>query len=130
MGYEHPNTTPKMESDEIIKSGVKELVLILSENEVTSEDKKECDMPVCENYPICDDHYEIFSDSKNDDDISSDDDDFEDIDDDSIPFPNNESSEFDIDNPSFPRPPPKPPDVELDSEEEISVVMNDNDELE
>nr|GFB07993.1 hypothetical protein [Tanacetum cinerariifolium] len=25
MGYEHPNTTPEMESDEIIKSGVKEL---------------------------------------------------------------------------------------------------------
>nr|GEV24074.1 reverse transcriptase domain-containing protein [Tanacetum cinerariifolium] len=33
MGYEHPNTTPKMESDEIIKSGVEELVQILSENE-------------------------------------------------------------------------------------------------
>nr|GEV95650.1 hypothetical protein [Tanacetum cinerariifolium] len=41
MGYEHPNTTPEMESDEIIKSGVEELVLILSENEVTSEDKRE-----------------------------------------------------------------------------------------
>nr|GEU32474.1 reverse transcriptase domain-containing protein [Tanacetum cinerariifolium] len=33
MMYEHPNTTPKMESDEIIKSGVEELVPILSENE-------------------------------------------------------------------------------------------------
>nr|GEU98786.1 hypothetical protein [Tanacetum cinerariifolium] len=51
MGYEHPNTTPKMKSDEIIKSGVEELVPILK----------------------------IFSDSNNDDDISSDDDDFEDI---------------------------------------------------
>nr|GEV61736.1 DNA-directed DNA polymerase [Tanacetum cinerariifolium] len=79
MGYEHPNTTPKMESDEIIKFGVEELVPILSENEVTSEDKKECDVPVCENSPICDDNSEIFSDSKNDEDISSDDDDFEDI---------------------------------------------------
>nr|GEX32262.1 hypothetical protein [Tanacetum cinerariifolium] len=79
MGYEHPNTTPKMESNEIIKSGVEELVPILSENEVTSEDKRECDLPVCENSPICDDHSEIFSDSNNDDDISSDDDDFEDI---------------------------------------------------
>nr|GEZ46171.1 reverse transcriptase domain-containing protein [Tanacetum cinerariifolium] len=41
---------------------------------------------------------------------------------------------FDFDNPSFPRPPPEPPDVEFDFEpdrgEEISVVMNDNDELE
>nr|GEZ04838.1 hypothetical protein [Tanacetum cinerariifolium] len=76
MGYEHSNTTSKTESDKIIKSGVEELVPILSENKVTSEDKKECDMPVS---PICDDHSDIFSYSKNDDDISSDDDDFEDI---------------------------------------------------
>nr|GFA58409.1 hypothetical protein [Tanacetum cinerariifolium] len=79
MGYEHPNTTPKMKSDEIIKSGVEELVPILTENEVTLEDKKEYDMLVCENSPICDDNSEIFSDSNNDDDISSDDDAFEDI---------------------------------------------------
>nr|GEV39681.1 ribonuclease H-like domain-containing protein [Tanacetum cinerariifolium] len=79
MGYEHPNTTLETKSDEIIKSGVEELVPILNENEVTSEDKKECDMLVCENSPICDNHSEIFSDSNNDDDISSDDDAFEDI---------------------------------------------------
>nr|GFA65670.1 hypothetical protein [Tanacetum cinerariifolium] len=42
-------------------------------------DKRECDVPVCKNSPICDDHSEIFSDSKNDDDISSDDDDSKDI---------------------------------------------------
>nr|GEY47859.1 retrovirus-related Pol polyprotein from transposon TNT 1-94 [Tanacetum cinerariifolium] len=284
MGYEHPNTTPETESDEIIKSGVEELLPILSENEVTSEDKRECDMPVYENSPICDDHSEIFSDSNNDDDISIDDDDFEDIEyveatlpnpeifsieeenvvcqgeeevdledifqiqdvilrekllsinrlianieslndnptldrmlnssvsfpiseesdnslsdnflpefktfcdhteetrssstithaddslpgydsfcfeiepdqerlinvvkndisdasdirflealliDDSIPFPNNESSEYDFDNPSFSRPPPEPPDADFEpaSEEEIPVVMNDRDEL-
>nr|GFD03311.1 hypothetical protein [Tanacetum cinerariifolium] len=46
MGYEQLNTTLKMESDEIIMSGVEELVPILSENEVTSEDKRECDMLV------------------------------------------------------------------------------------
>nr|GEX42522.1 hypothetical protein [Tanacetum cinerariifolium] len=44
----------------------------------------------------------------------------------------NEASDFD--NPSFPRPPPKPPDDEFDFElnsgEEILVVMKDNDELE
>nr|GEX58108.1 hypothetical protein [Tanacetum cinerariifolium] len=44
----------------------------------------------------------------------------------------NEASDFD--NPSFPRPPPEPLDDEFDFEpdagEEISVVMNDNDELE
>nr|GEW87679.1 hypothetical protein [Tanacetum cinerariifolium] len=79
MGYGHSNTTPEMESDEIIKSGVEELVPILSENEVTLEDKRECDLPVCENSPVCDNHSEIFSDSKNDDDISVYDDDFEDI---------------------------------------------------
>nr|GEV41432.1 putative transposase (putative), gypsy type [Tanacetum cinerariifolium] len=82
MRYEHPNTTPEMESDEIMKSGVEELVPILSENEVTLEDKRECDMPVCEDSSasnVCDDHSEIFSDSKDDDDISSDDDDFEDV---------------------------------------------------
>nr|GEY14992.1 hypothetical protein [Tanacetum cinerariifolium] len=33
MGYEHPNTTPEIELDEIIKSGVEELVPILNENE-------------------------------------------------------------------------------------------------
>nr|GFC78063.1 hypothetical protein [Tanacetum cinerariifolium] len=68
-----------MESEEIIKSGVKELVLIPNECEVTSEDKRGCDMLVCENSPICDDHSETFSDSNNDDDISSDDNAFEDI---------------------------------------------------
>nr|GEU82992.1 reverse transcriptase domain-containing protein [Tanacetum cinerariifolium] len=44
----------------------------------------------------------------------------------------NEASDFD--NTSFPRPPPKPPNVEFDFEpdarEEILVVMNDNDEFE
>nr|GEY07550.1 hypothetical protein [Tanacetum cinerariifolium] len=265
MAYEHPNTTSEMQSDEIIKSGVEELVPILSENEVTSEDKKECDLPVCENSPICDDHSKIFFDSNNDDDILSNDDAFEDIEyveaslpnqeilsieeendvyleeedvdledifqiqdvvlhekllsinrlisnieslndnptpdcvlnssvsiptfeelinvvkndifddstndplleeadiflasensippgienfaydsegdirfleelliDDSILFPNNESHGSDFDNPSFPRPPPKPPDAEFESDsgEEISVVMNTIDELE
>nr|GEZ08885.1 hypothetical protein [Tanacetum cinerariifolium] len=79
MRYEHPNTTPETKSDEIIKSGVEEFIPILSENEVTSEDKRKCNVPVYENSPICDNHSEIFSDSNNDDDISSDDDDFEDI---------------------------------------------------
>nr|GEV65446.1 hypothetical protein [Tanacetum cinerariifolium] len=46
---------------------------------VTLEDKRECDMPVCENSPICYVHSDIFSDSNNDDDILSDDDAFEDI---------------------------------------------------
>nr|GEV10610.1 hypothetical protein [Tanacetum cinerariifolium] len=217
MGYEHLNTTPETKSDEIIKFGVEELVPVLSENEVNSEDKRECDVPVCENSPICDDHSEIFSNSNNDDDISSDDDDFEDIEyveaslpnpkivsieeenvvyqeeqeesinvikndifddsssdplleeanlflafdnsippgienfaydsegdirflkelliDESIPFPNNESSDSDhFDNPSFPRPPLEPLDSKFDFEpdtgDEIPVVINTIDELE
>nr|GFD28933.1 hypothetical protein [Tanacetum cinerariifolium] len=69
----------KTESDEIIKSGVEELVPNPKECEVTSRDKRECDVPVCKISPIYDDHSEIFSDSNNDDDISSDDDSFEDI---------------------------------------------------
>nr|GFA09456.1 hypothetical protein [Tanacetum cinerariifolium] len=69
IGYENSNTTPKTESDEIIKSGVEELVPILSENEVTSEDKRECDMLVYEKTPICDNYSEILSDSNNDDEI-------------------------------------------------------------
>nr|GFB99358.1 hypothetical protein [Tanacetum cinerariifolium] len=79
MGYDHPNTTPEMESDEIIKSGVEELIPILSESEVTLEDKRECDVPVCENSSVYDDYSEIFSHSNNDNDISSDDDAFKDI---------------------------------------------------
>nr|GFB31105.1 hypothetical protein [Tanacetum cinerariifolium] len=75
----NPNTTLELESYEIIKSGVEELVPILSENEVTLQEKRECDVPVCENSPVCDDHSKIFFDSNNNDDISSDDDDFEDI---------------------------------------------------
>nr|GEY99438.1 hypothetical protein [Tanacetum cinerariifolium] len=53
--------------------------------------------------------------------------------DDSIPFPVNESFDYE-DDPSFLGPLPEPPDAkfdfELDAGEEISVVMNDNEELE
>nr|GEW31288.1 hypothetical protein [Tanacetum cinerariifolium]GEW40336.1 hypothetical protein [Tanacetum cinerariifolium]GEW40632.1 hypothetical protein [Tanacetum cinerariifolium] len=56
--------------------------------------------------------------------------------DDSIPLPENVSSNFDYhDDSSFPRPPPEPPDVEFyfdlkpNSGELISVVKNNNDEL-
>nr|GEW41740.1 putative reverse transcriptase domain-containing protein [Tanacetum cinerariifolium] len=55
---------------------------------------------------------------------------------DSIPLPKNESSNFDHhDDPSFPRPPPKPPDVEVffdfepNSGELISAVMNNINEI-
>nr|GFD59004.1 hypothetical protein [Tanacetum cinerariifolium] len=77
----HLSTTPETESDEVIKSYVEKLVPIPRECEVTSEDKSECDVPVCRDsstFDVCEDHSEILSDSNNDD-ISSDDDAFEDI---------------------------------------------------
>nr|GEV37015.1 hypothetical protein [Tanacetum cinerariifolium] len=82
MGYEHLSITPETESDEVTESNAKNLLSILSECEVTLEDKRECDMFVCEDSSAsddCDDHSDIFSDSKIDDDISVYDDDFEDI---------------------------------------------------
>nr|GFA39369.1 hypothetical protein [Tanacetum cinerariifolium] len=81
MGYEHRSTISETESDEVIKSSVKNLVQILSECEVTSDNKSECDVPVCEDsstFDVLKDHYEILSNSNNDD-ISSDDDGFENI---------------------------------------------------
>nr|GEX06514.1 hypothetical protein [Tanacetum cinerariifolium] len=257
MGYEHPNTTSETESDEIIKSGVEELVPILSECEVTSEDESKYDMPIQdqsssvfttflnplfkdndnltfsddeslseEDVPIEEskvhsnplfDNDEINSDEldelahnnpentefdfdfkkeihlienllydnssprppkelnaeiantnvesipsslisvqdndsqreeinvvtntndvlppgfENDDSNGEVDDVKELLVDNSIPFPNNESSESDFDNPSVPLPLSEPPDIEFDfkpdSEEEILVVTNDNDKL-
>nr|GEV67959.1 hypothetical protein [Tanacetum cinerariifolium] len=55
-----------------------EHVLSMGECEVTLEDKRECDLPISENSPVSDNHYDIFIDSKIDDDISVYDD-FEDI---------------------------------------------------
>ncbi|GJY18919.1 hypothetical protein Tco_0390410 [Tanacetum coccineum] len=48
MGDEHLSTIPETESDEVIKSSVENLVPILSESEVTSNNESECDVPVCD----------------------------------------------------------------------------------
>nr|GFB60667.1 hypothetical protein [Tanacetum cinerariifolium] len=235
MGYDHPNTTPEMESDEIIKSGVEELIPILSESEIVSVEKEnavyhkeeEVDLedisqiqdvilhekllsinhlianikslndnptpdhvlnssvsiPIFEetNNSLSDNFHpnsklfaiirkrreverlinvvknDISNDSSNDPLLEEADlflasdnsippgienfgDDSEGdirflealLIDDSIPFLVNESSESDFDNPSFPRPPPEPPDADFepDSGDEIPVVMNTIDELE
>nr|GEX99286.1 hypothetical protein [Tanacetum cinerariifolium] len=79
MGYEHFSITPETESDKVTKSNDENLLPIPSECEVTLEDKKECDLAISKNSPVCDNHSDIFSDSKIDDDISVYDDDFEDI---------------------------------------------------
>nr|GEY49921.1 hypothetical protein [Tanacetum cinerariifolium] len=81
MGYEHFSTISEMMSDEVTESSVEKLVPIPSEYEVTSEDKKECDVPVCKDsstIDVCENHYEILSDSNNDN-ISSNDDVFESV---------------------------------------------------
>nr|GEZ19093.1 hypothetical protein [Tanacetum cinerariifolium] len=78
MRYEHLSITPETESDEVTESNAENLLPIPSECDVTSEDKRDCDVPVS-TIDVCDDHSEIFSDSKIDDDISVYDDDFEDI---------------------------------------------------
>ncbi|GJU87491.1 hypothetical protein Tco_1295037 [Tanacetum coccineum] len=46
MGDEHLNTIPEKESNEVIKSSVKNLVPIPSESEVTSDNM--CDVPFCD----------------------------------------------------------------------------------
>ncbi|GKB01881.1 hypothetical protein Tco_0829925 [Tanacetum coccineum] len=91
MGDEHLDTIPSVEN----------LVLISSEFEGISDDA--CDMPVCENpftFDALNDHYEILSDS-NDDDTSSDDNDFEDIEYVSLEEVNDvdqEENEFDLED--------------------------------
>nr|GEU84375.1 hypothetical protein [Tanacetum cinerariifolium] len=73
MGDEHLSTIPETESDEVIKSSVKNLVPIPSEYEVTSDNESECDVPVKdESSPI----FKTFSNpifDDNDDFTSSDD---------------------------------------------------------
>nr|GEU31387.1 nucleic acid-binding, OB-fold protein [Tanacetum cinerariifolium] len=74
MGYKHLSITPETESN------AKNLLPIPSECEVTSEDKKECDVPVYSStIDVSDNHYEILFDSNKDNDISSDDESFKDI---------------------------------------------------
>nr|GEW66957.1 hypothetical protein [Tanacetum cinerariifolium] len=50
MGDEHLSTIPKTESDKVVKSSVKNLVPILRESKVTSDNESECDVPVNEEY--------------------------------------------------------------------------------
>ncbi|GKE78657.1 hypothetical protein Tco_1544777 [Tanacetum coccineum] len=85
MGDEHLDTIPKMESDEVIKSSVENLVQTPSESEGIPEKgipDNMCDVPFCDNSPPLDiskDQFEDFSDS-NDDSTLSDDDSYENID--------------------------------------------------
>nr|GFC29868.1 hypothetical protein [Tanacetum cinerariifolium] len=69
---------PETESDEVTETNAENLLPIPSECEVAFEDK-ECDLPISENSPICNDNSDTFFDFKIDDDILVYDDDFEDI---------------------------------------------------
>nr|GEY39597.1 hypothetical protein [Tanacetum cinerariifolium] len=182
MGYEHLSIIPEMELDEVIKSSVKNLVLIPSECEVTSDDESECDVPIKDESSLvfttfsnllfdCNDDFTSSDDeSLSDDDVLMEDfkvysnpifDDEESNSDkidplyfnvesnlikslsnrdtlfdssqllvnDSIRIPKNKSSYSDHhDDPSFPQPPPEPPDVEFffDLEPDLISVMKYN----
>ncbi|GJZ01093.1 pol polyprotein [Tanacetum coccineum] len=79
MEVERLSTIPEIETYEVIKSSVENLVPIPSEFEGIFDDT--CDVPVCDDFSTFDalkDHSEILSDS-NDNGTLSDDDDFEDI---------------------------------------------------
>ncbi|GJY57284.1 hypothetical protein Tco_0456399 [Tanacetum coccineum] len=67
MGDEHLSTIPEMESDEVIKSSVEDLVPIPSESKGISDDT--CDVPFCDNSPpfdVLNNHFEIFFDFNDD----------------------------------------------------------------
>nr|GEW28524.1 hypothetical protein [Tanacetum cinerariifolium] len=78
MGYKHLSITPETESDAVTESNAENLLPIPSKCDVALEDKRESDLPIFKNSPVCD-NSDIFFDSKIDDDISVYDDDFEDI---------------------------------------------------
>ncbi|GKA68602.1 hypothetical protein Tco_0768519 [Tanacetum coccineum] len=73
---EHFDTIPEMESDEVIKSSVEDLVQTLSESEDLFDIESECDEPICDNSLDFNKDSEIFSNplfDYNDDFTSSDD---------------------------------------------------------
>nr|GFC07261.1 hypothetical protein [Tanacetum cinerariifolium] len=94
-------------SDEVTESNAENLLPIPSKCDVTLEDKRKCDLPISKNSPVCDDHFDIFSDFKIDDDISIYDDDFEDI--------------------EYVK--ASPPDPEIVSVEEENVVQQEEEEI-
>ncbi|GJW48535.1 hypothetical protein Tco_0080181, partial [Tanacetum coccineum] len=75
MGDENLSTILEKESDEIIKSSVKDLVPILSESEDTSDNDSECDLPFCAPLDVLGGNFVTFSNplfDANDDFTSSD----------------------------------------------------------
>nr|GEZ18461.1 hypothetical protein [Tanacetum cinerariifolium]GEZ18471.1 hypothetical protein [Tanacetum cinerariifolium] len=128
MGYEHLSTISETESDEVTESSAKNLLPIPSEYEVTSDDESECEDGDSQREEI-----DIFTSTdellplsiESDDDNSEEDIHFleELLSDDTISIPENESSDFyHQDDSSFPRPPSKPPDIEIFFEPGLGVL--------
>nr|GEY73085.1 hypothetical protein [Tanacetum cinerariifolium] len=131
MGDEHLSTILKTESDEVIKSSVVNLVQIPSKSEVTFDNEriKEADFDLKEEIRLVENLFDyqieeidlfLATDDLMPPGIQNDDYDSEGdiyfleelLSDD--PLPENESPNFDHhDDPSFPRPPPGPPDVDV-----------------
>nr|GEX88610.1 hypothetical protein [Tanacetum cinerariifolium] len=151
MGYEHLSITPETKSDEVTESNAENLLPIPSECEDGNSQREEIDI-VTETDDVLPPSVENDDDSSNDSlleeaglFLASDnsippgienftDDSEGDICfleelliDDSILSHESSDSNFE-DNPSIPRPPPEPPDAEINTGEEIPVVMNDKDE--
>ncbi|GKG01861.1 hypothetical protein Tco_0306566, partial [Tanacetum coccineum] len=103
MGDENLSTIPKKESDEFIKSSIKDLVLIISESEDTSWSDSECDLASCNDFSpinVSEEKSVTFSNplfDSNDDFTSSDDESLsdEDIPEDNVKIYSNPLFEFD-----------------------------------
>ncbi|GJV66543.1 hypothetical protein Tco_1482052 [Tanacetum coccineum] len=103
LGNEELSTIPEKESDEFIKSSVKDLVPILSESEDTSESDSDCDLPSCDDFSpinIYEEKSMTFSNplfDSNDDFTSSDDESLsdEDVPEDNVKIYSNPLFEFD-----------------------------------
>nr|GEU46978.1 hypothetical protein [Tanacetum cinerariifolium] len=136
MGYEHFNST--LVTNKVAKSSIKNLVPIPREYEVTSDNEIDDDVTSNDKESIHDipiEESKVFTNPLFDDDLDGEINVVEELlSDNCIPFTEDESSDSDHqDDPSIPRPPPKPPDAEFnfepDAGKEIPVVMNDKDEF-
>ncbi|GKA26639.1 hypothetical protein Tco_0712748 [Tanacetum coccineum] len=112
MEDEHLDTIPEMDSDELIKSSVKNLVTILSESEDFSDIESEYDVPVCDDFMTSSNPLFDF----NDDSTSSDDESLSDENIDSL------LKEFSGELAHIDLIPPGINETDFDPEEEICLV--------
>nr|GEW11669.1 reverse transcriptase domain-containing protein [Tanacetum cinerariifolium] len=131
MGYKHFSTTLVTKLDEVAESSIKNLVVSARLLQIMR-------VSLREEIDIVTNTDELLPPDFENDDSEGEIDVVDDLRIDNSIFNSknklSDNESFDFDNPSFPRPPPEPPDAEFDfklhSGEEISVVMNTIDELE